>query len=174
MTRLPILTIISLLFLLELVSNCSAPSSGNYLLRFTDADENDGYRTPQGEVIIPPGKYLHCFTDTFSTYAIVLDPTLGFIGIDREEKVMYQVFPFDNGPDYPSDGLFRILKDKKIGYADEASGQIIIAPQFDCAYPFENGKAQVSTDCQVQTEGEHSSWTSDHWYSIDKKGGKVE
>jgi len=84
------------------------------------------------------------------------------------------VFPFDNGPDYTSDGLFRILAKNRIGYADSSTGKIIINPQFECAWPFERGIAKVSIDCQKRADGEHSTWSSDRWYYIDKSGRKVD
>jgi predicted alpha/beta superfamily hydrolase len=89
---------------------------------------------------------------------------------DRQKKVLYDIFPYDNGPDYPSDGLFRIVKDGKIGYADEHTYAIVIPAQFDCAYPFENGKAKVSNQCQTVKDGEYSIWESDAWKFVDKQG----
>ena len=62
----------------------------------------------------------------------------------------HKVFRFDNGPDYTSDGLFRILVENKIGYADSATGKIVINPQFECAWPFEHGVAKVSVDCECK------------------------
>ena len=50
------------------------------------------------------------------------------------------------------------------------NGNIIIQPQFDCAYPFKNGKAKVGKGCNKKTDGEHSQWTDGKWYTIDKKG----
>ena len=70
------------------------------------------------DTIIPFGKYLICFTDKFDKFAIVSAPDKGIIGIDRKENILFNVYVFDNGPDYPSNGLFRIIKDGKIGYAD--------------------------------------------------------
>jgi predicted alpha/beta superfamily hydrolase len=89
---------------------------------------------------------------------------------DKQKKVLYDIFLYDNGPDYPSEGLFRIVKDGKIGYADEKTYTITIAPQFDCAFPFENGKAKVSTNCKTEKDGEYSTWISDNWQFLDKKG----
>jgi hypothetical protein len=147
----------------------------DYLISFNDTIKDQwGYKNQNGEIVIPSGKYLRCFTDTFKTYAIVVKPNSGFIAIDRQEKNLYEVFPFDNGPDEPSEGLFRIMLDKKIGYADSATGKVVIMPQFDCAWPFENGVAEVSTDCKTQPDGEHSIWVSDNWFYIDKTGKKVE
>lgn len=90
--------------------------------------------------------------------------------IDSHNTTLYEVFPFDNGPDYPSEGLIRIVKNGKIGYASAKTYAIVIAPLFDCAYPFEKGKAKVSNQCKTVKEGEHSTWTSDNWQYIDKKG----
>jgi hypothetical protein len=144
------------------------------LISFVDTVKDEyGYKNLKGDTIIPLGKYSICFTDTFNTYAIVTIPHKGFVAIDRQENILYYVFPFDNGPDYVSDGLFRILIDGKIGYADSATGKIIIKPQFDCAWPFENGIAKVSTDCKTKSDGEHSTWLSDSWFYIDKTGKKV-
>ena len=39
--------------------------------------------------------------------------------MDSKKKVLYEIFPYDNGPDYPSEGLFRIVQNGKIGYAHE-------------------------------------------------------
>jgi WG containing repeat len=89
---------------------------------------------------------------------------------NRKKKTLYEVFPFDNGPDYPSEGLIRVVKNGKIGYANAKTYTLVIAPQFDCAFPFENGKAKVSYNCKTLKDGEHNIWTSDTWQYVDKKG----
>jgi len=131
-----------------------------------------GYINQKGDTIIKLGKYSICFTDTFKTNAIVLLPKHGFVAIDRNEKILYEIFSFDNGPNNISDGLYRIIANKKIGFADQ-NGKIIIPPQFDCAYPFENGRAKVSMNCRTVNEGEHSRWISNDWYFIDKSGKQL-
>ena len=90
--------------------------------------------------------------------------------VDQQKKVQYEVFLYDNGPDYPSEGLIRVVKNGKIGYADATTYAIVIPPQYDCAFPFENGKAKVSNTCKTVKEGEYSSWDSDAWQFVDKKG----
>lgn len=90
--------------------------------------------------------------------------------MDSKKTTLYEVFPYDNGPDYASEGLIRIVKNGKIGYADAKTYTIVITPQFDCAFPFENGKAKVSNKCKTIKEGEHMIWTSDTWQYVDKKG----
>lgn len=177
MKRNSILGILFCLLLLKWLTSCEPAIVKNkdYLISFTDTiTDQFGYKNSNGDTIIPLGKYAMCFTDTFKTYAIVVKSNAGFVAIDRKENVLYEIFPFDNGPDYPSEGLFRIVENNKIGYADSTSGKVVIKPQFDCAWPFENGVAKVSNDCKTQTEKEHSFWLSDHWFYVDKKGKKVE
>jgi hypothetical protein len=90
---------------------------------------------------------------------------------DNQKTPLYDVFVYDNGPDYASEGLIRVVKNGKIGYADAQTYALVIAPQFDCAFPFENGKAKVSNHCTTQKDGEHSVWESEKWQYVDKKGG---
>ena len=173
MTRLQInLTLFLLLY--NSITFGQSDKQNDYWLLFSDTTKDDyGYRNQQGDTVIQLGKYSICYTDTFWTYAIVLKPHTGFVAIDRQQNVLYKVFPFDNGPDDTSDGLFRILNDNKIGYADAITGKVIIQPQFDCAFPFENGLAKVSIHCSIQPEDEHKAWISDSWFYIDKTGKKV-
>jgi len=156
-------------------SPVAPPATGDdYLLLAEDpASGTFGYYDKKGAFVIPFGKYELCMTDTFRTYAVVLKGK-DFVVIDRQEQVLYQVFKYDNGPDFSVDGLFRIVQNGKIGYADAKTYQVVIQPQFDCAFPFENGVARVSNNCKTEMEGEHSIWTSDDWKMIDKSGKVVQ
>ncbi|CAN0515193.1 unnamed protein product, partial [Phaeothamnion confervicola] len=151
--------------------SCGNPKS-DYLLKVYEQPGEAGaagYVSVKGDTVIPAGKYAHCYTDTIKTFGIVMTQDKRLIGIDKNQKELFEVFWFDNGPDYVSDGLFRIVKDNKIGYADE-NGKITIEPQYDCAYPFENGVAKVSRNCTTTQDGEHTTWESDHWEVIHKDG----
>lgn len=166
--------IIIIIFFGLLTSCAHTRAYEDYLLSYSDESiEQFGYRNRKGDTVIPPGKYTMCFTDTFRTYAIVLKPNSGFVAIDRQENVMYEVLPFDNGPDYVEEGLFRIIENNKIGFADARTGKVVIPPQFDCAFPFENGTAKVSNDCSSRMDGEHKIWMSEKWFYIDKMGKTV-
>jgi hypothetical protein len=153
-------------------SGPASPPATTPLLLAEDADTGQPYYLDgHGQTAIPPGKYAMCLTDTFRTHAVVLlQGDYKWAVIDRQEQVLYEIFPYDNGPDYPSEGLFRIVQDGKIGYADADTYAIVIAPQFDCAFPFENGKAKVSNRCQTTSDGEYSVWTSEEWRYVDKQG----
>lgn len=89
----------------------------------------------------------------------------------------YAAFQYDNGDDYVSEGLYRIVDRKgRIGYADEA-GRPVIRLRFAFGYPFEDGKAKV-TDKGAMKEvpgsgGEYHYWESDEWYYIDRNGNIV-
>lgn len=136
-----------------------------------------GYKNMRGEIIIPIGKYSNCFTDTFKNFAFVYDDYLTnakIVAIDRNENILFEAYMYDNGPDYLSDGLFRIVRNGKIGYADKM-GIITITPQYDCAEPFVNGLARVSYICQKsdgEIGSEHSSYESHSWFFIDKFGNR--
>ncbi len=141
-------------------------------LILTKEEEKVTYKDTAGNIVIDAKDYLMSLTDTFYTMAIVLDINQGFIGIDRQQNRMFNIFVYDNYPDSVSEGLFRIIEEGKIGYAN-LSGDIIIKPQFPCAYPFKNGKAKVSIDCVGIKEDEYSFWESENWFFIDKKGNKI-
>jgi hypothetical protein len=136
-------------------------------------DTNEcGYVSSRGDTVIAFGKYDHCFTTKFCEFAIVVDKKKGIVGINRKEEILFNVFVFDNGPDPLSNGLFRIVKNGKIGYADN-KGKIIIAPEYDCAEPFSNGVARVGNGCKTKTDGEHSMWAGGKWFTINKQGKMV-
>ena len=137
---------------------------------------SSGFANKKGDTIIPIGTFDQCFSDTFATFAYVFDKKLygkNMVAINRNKEVIFEAFLFDNGPDYLEDGLFRIKRNGKIGYANQA-GEIIIEPKYECAYPFENGKAKVAFDCEtIKDDLEHTSWESSNWFFIDKKGDEI-
>lgn len=137
-----------------------------------DAAESCGYVNQMGEVMIDHGKYSMYFTDTFDKYAIVIKEGEGMVAINKNEDVLYQVFVYDNGPDYPSDGYFRIIQDQKIGYADAQTGEVKISPAYPVAKPFENNYAPICPDCGITTDGDHAVSENGKWGLIDK-GGQI-
>ncbi len=168
-----------LIVLLAILITVSCQEKHNdYLLKIHTGDIDEvgaktGYVDLRGDTIIPLGKYYYCYTDTLRTFAIVSTKGGELIGIDRQANKLFEVFWFDNGPDYVADGLFRIQKNGKIGYAN-LKGEIVITPRYTCAFPFENGRARVANECITIPEGEHSVWQSQEWMYIDTKGNKVE
>lgn len=113
-----------------------------YYPNFEAVDATLGYVDSSGKVIIPAGKYPYLFTDVFDKIAFVLlKDKKGVYAIDRSEKVLFQVCSFELGPDIISNGLFRIIENGKIGFAN-MNGKIVIKPNWGFIFPFqENGLA---------------------------------
>ena len=161
-----------------LISACSS-KNGTYLVKFYEEEFDElgvpsGYLNSKGDTIIPIGKYYYCYTDTIRNFGMVIEKGTGkIVGIDQNATELFEVFRYDNGPDYVESGLFRIIKNGKIGYADP-NGKIIIEPSFKCAYPFKGDFAKVSDNCETEKIGEHSIWESDNWYKITKNGKRAE
>lgn len=99
---------------------------------------------------------------------------------DRDTAVSetgFKPYQYDNGDDYVSDGLYRIVdKDGLIGYATEY-GKVAIAPRFAFGFPFDNGRAKVTDTGHLEevegSGGEYHYWKSDNWYWIDKTGNRI-
>ena len=113
-----------------------------YYPNFEDVDATLGYVDSSGKVVIPAGKYPYIFTSEFDKIAFVLlKDRKGVYAIDRNEKILFQVCSYEIGPDIVSNGLFRIIENGKIGFAN-MNGEIVIKPRFQFVYPFqENGFA---------------------------------
>ncbi len=130
------------------------------------------------DTIIPFGKYAYYGTDTLEFYANVIehpnDSTYGRqIAIDRNQNVLFDIVMFDNGPEPFNEGLTRILRNGKMGYANKF-GQIVIPCKYDYAKWFENGKAEVTYNAKEYLDlDEHKRVESDDWFEIDKKGKKL-
>lgn len=108
---------------------------------------------------------------------LVLGSILGTTQAHAQRKLSQGLsyFIYDNGPDYVENGMQRIIKGEKIGYINARSGRITVAPQYKCAEPFKNGRAEVSYNCTISakdSEG-HSSWCGGEWFFIDKKGRRL-
>lgn len=100
---------------------------------------------------------------------------LSFLVVACKSDESFSTYQYDNGDDYFSDGLQRIVdRDGKIGFRDSI-GDIVIRPQFAFAFPFHDGYAKVSDSGymeDVDGTGEYHNWISDSWYYIDKTGTK--
>ncbi|MFK7926464.1 MAG: WG repeat-containing protein [Bacteroidia bacterium] len=164
------------ILLIFLLISCS-PKQEKYLIKVSGIENNEtsessGYINLKGDTVIPIGYYISCLTDTIKHIGYVVTEEHRFMAINQNGEQLFEVYQYDNGPDYLSDGLFRIIENNKIGYADKW-GEIIIEPQFECATPFENGESKVAYECQLIADGEHSLMESDNWIYIDKKGKEI-
>jgi hypothetical protein len=137
------------------------------------SDEACAYVTAAGDTVIPFGRYQFA-PEQFDKVAILLKPGVGWVGIDRQERVLFQPFLFDNGPDYPAEGVLRIVDAAgRLGYADSATGRVVLPSQYEAARPFAGRRALVGSGCRVVTQGEHWSWDCQEWHYIDHQGNVV-
>src|SRR4030042_3954650 len=93
----------------------------------------------------------------------------GFVAVDSISNELFIIFPFDNGPDYISEGMFRIMENALIGFASEL-GDIVIEPRFNAVYPFHNGLAAFGNGCTTIKENEHERWIGGKWGFINIDG----
>jgi hypothetical protein len=94
----------------------------------------------------------------------------------RRGGATLEVLASDNGPDGFSDGLVRIRRNGKIGYANR-SFRTVVAPRFDFGWPFEEGRALVCLGCAPAEldsgkEG-HSPVSGGKWGYVDLEGREV-
>jgi hypothetical protein len=83
------------------------------------------------------------------------------------------VIAYDNGADPYREGLTRSLLDGKIAYYN-MDLKLVLAPGYDWAWPFEDGRAMVCRGCApAPTNGEHTAVTGGVWGYIDKNGKEV-
>ncbi|MEO1051110.1 MAG: WG repeat-containing protein [Bacteroidota bacterium] len=140
---------------------------------------NVAYVNAEGDTIIPFGKFAYFGTDTMSYYANVMehpnDSTYGrFIGIDQKANTLFDLVIFDNGPDYFNEGLIRVQRNQKMGYANE-KGEVVIPCQYAYAKWFNNGIAEVTFEVtKYPNADEHQPVESDTWFEIDKQGNRIE
>ena len=146
-----------------------------YYPNFEAVDATLGYVDSSGKVIIPAGKYPYLFTDVFDKIAFVLlKDKKGVYAIDRSEKVLFQVCSFELGPDIISNGLFRLIENGKIGFAN-MNGKIVIKPNWGFIFPFqENGLAIFCEKGNwIWIDKEHRKFSGGKWGAMDTKGNIV-
>jgi hypothetical protein len=87
---------------------------------------------------------------------------------------MLPVVKHDNWADDYAEGLVRSSVDGKIAFYDRGFRQII-APKYDWAAPFKEGRSLVCVDCkpEVPDEEGHAAITGGLWGYMGKKGEEV-
>ncbi|MGK7392383.1 MAG: WG repeat-containing protein [Candidatus Cyclobacteriaceae bacterium M2_1C_046] len=154
-----------------------------YLFAVTDEEflqygSRVAYVNNSGDTIIPFNKYAYYGTDTLKSFANVIlhpnDSTWGrIVAIDRNQNLLFDVVIFDNGPDPFNEGLTRVIRNGKMGYANRY-GQVIIPCIYDYAKWFKNETAEVTFDAvEYLDEDGHRRVESNDWFEIDKQGNRL-
>jgi len=164
---------VSLLPLLSLLAAChpAPPSPTPLRLVVRQSDGACAYVAASSDTVIPFGRYPMCATERFDRLALVVKPGVGWVGINRQEQVLFKAYIFDNGPDYPAEGVMRVVGPTGlVGYADTATGRVVVPPRYEAAFPFDSGRAQVGSRCRSATDGEHSWSSCADWTYINHQG----
>ncbi|QNR25511.1 WG repeat-containing protein [Croceimicrobium hydrocarbonivorans] len=162
----------------------SDSTAKEFLIAVTDEEHLQygsrvAYLNKKGDTIIPFGKYGYLGTDTLTHYANVFeyptDTSSGRrIAIDRNQNILYDLVFFDNGPDYFHEGLVRVERNEKMGFANKY-GQILIPCDYDFVWWFEKGKAKVTFDArEIRDKYDyHTRIESEEWFYIDRNGKRI-
>jgi hypothetical protein len=128
-----------------------------------------------GELFITP-QYLSELSFDSHGLAAVLSHEQEWMYVNRKGKVLITGVPtMDNWADAFHDGLVRVVRNKKYGYADRR-GQVVIAPVYDGAMNFDKGRAAVCKGCErkcAEPGCEHHLFAGGEWVSINTKGDVV-
>lgn len=168
------------LIILIYTINFSLSGQTSVLHRVTDPKveqwergDSVGYADAKGNMVIPFGKYRYCYNEEFDKIAFVaLQDRSGMYAIDRKENVLFEVFMSDTEPDLVQEGVFRIKKGNKIGFAN-MEGNIILPPQFDGAWPFSDGFSGICIGGTFKKDGDYTILVGGKWKFIDKSGKPI-
>lgn len=151
--------------LLGVVTGCVKPAKDKLIS--VGKDGLFGYVSMSDGDTVLPCIYPIVYTDTIENIGFVRDENGNISCINTEGKKLFNVFEYDNGPDYPQEGLFRIVDDNGlIGFADTL-GRVVIPPKYKFAFPFSGQRAKVTNEGYNVLEGEHSVWKSSSWFYIE-------
>jgi hypothetical protein len=125
-----------------------------------------------GELFIAP-QFLKELPFDAHGLAAVLSPREGWMYVNRRGKVVITGVPvMDNWADSFHDGLVRIVRNGKYGFANR-KGQVVIPPIYGGAMNFEKGRATVCKGCEskrAEPECEHHVLAGGEWFRINTKG----
>jgi hypothetical protein len=159
---------------------CISITVSSQTLFLKEKDGMVGYVDSAGITKIPV-EYRFAYTDTFTCaiafVAITENGKWKIKAIDRNNKKLFTVLCFDNGPDYVEEGLFRIEDDHTgyMGFAD-MEGNIVIEPRFVFVRPFHDGLAAFNTGGRFELTDDINKYhaiVGGKWGYIDKQGHEV-
>lgn len=125
-----------------------------------------------GELFVAP-QYLKALNFDAHGLAAVNSQKLGWAYVNRTGKAVIGGVPaMDNGADGFHDGLVRIVRNGKFGFANRR-GQFVVQPIYDGAMNFEKGRAAVCKGCEnrcVDSGCEYHSFSGGEWFQINTVG----
>lgn len=125
------------------------------------------HRSANGALVVEPVALGVLVTRGVDPAPVSIGGTLHYL---NASGVAVPVLPFDNGADYFVEGLARTLQGGKVGFINEKLS-VVIPPQWDFAFPFENGTAVVCDSCTFRPVGDgHREVVGGRWGLIDARG----
>lgn len=121
----------------------------------------------KGDLVVTPQGLTKLSFDSDAPAAILVNDH-DFYFVIRTGKTA-PALKFDNGADYFVEGLARTVKNGKVGFVNPQL-DIVIAPVWDFALPFDHGTAKVCMGCKQTPVGEHSTAAGGTWFTIDRRG----
>ncbi|MEJ5049487.1 WG repeat-containing protein [Chryseobacterium culicis] len=175
-----------LLVTIILIPMLSFSQGKEVLYYFKSKDSLVGVKNKAGKIIVPAQFKIFSFLkdgDPVEGETILFDGSKegekpeknewGYV-YDKNGKFLYKAFLYDNGADYFSEGLRRLVKNGKVGFADR-NGKIVIEAEHDFASPFNYGYAAFCDGCDWEkTNDEHRSIVGGKWGVMNGKGQTVQ
>ncbi|NIF04658.1 WG repeat-containing protein [Chryseobacterium sp. Tr-659] len=156
---------------------------------FISKDSLVGVKNQKGEIIIPAqfinltglkngeiiedGSHTIFFDGSLADRDKIEKNSWGVV-FDRKGNLLYQPYSYDNGADYFSEGVRRLVKNGKVGFADR-NGKVVIEAKHDFVSPFNYGYAEFCDGCDWEkTNEEHRSIVGGQWGIMNVKGQTVQ
>lgn len=95
----------------------------------------------------------------------------GIYYLNKQGKLV-RTHLYDNGADYFQKGKARTIKNNSYGFINK-SLNVVIAPKYDFAFPFSNGRAKVCMNCRKKNSGDHIELVDGVWGYIDNQGAEI-
>jgi hypothetical protein len=157
----------------SLQQKASTPDPTSCLFDFERGEVPDCMRqAADGELLVSPQVLKLLNFDSYGL-APVWSATEGWMYVTRTGKIVISGVPStDNWADSFHDGLVRVVRSKKYGFANR-KGRIVISTNYDGAMNFEKGKAKVCNRCEskcVDHDCEHHVFAGGEWFQINTQG----
>jgi len=102
------------------------------------------WRDRAGEMHLTGKALAKLHFDNHGLAAVIIGPDMVYVAPDGRTAITLK---FDNGPDYFKEGLTRIVRSGKVGFADSTL-KVVIKPEWDFAWP--GGRAIHRRDRRLQ------------------------
>jgi hypothetical protein len=138
--------------------------------------DNCIYRDESGRIIVVKDHVRNLQFDK-EGLAVVRTEQDGWMYVNRKGEVVVSDVPtMDNWADDFSDGLVRVNRGAKWGFADK-TGALVIPLIYDCAMGFTNGSAWVCEGCKYENVSKdeiHQMCKGGKWKRIDTTGKETQ